>query len=214
MKTAILTYGKQGQARRPGPCQSVSTCDRVSARCESARRPQHRQTSAGSTPCRTRTALRRAERNAVSFPQAEQVVWVSTRSRATEPDVIRGRAWPCSPYIVSARLNCLSAKKSCSPAVQMNSAPQSTHLRDLSWNSIGRHLVLDHAGALFRFASELFSVPLPRQCLLGLTLITRLQIEGVLLDVLDDVFLLNLSLKPTEGALIDSPSCSLTSATP
>jgi hypothetical protein len=98
-------------------------------------------------------------------------------------------------------LNCLSAKKSCSPAVQMNSAPQSTHLRDLSWNSIGRHLVLDHAGALFRFASELFSVPLPRQCLLGPTLITRLQIEGVLLDVLDDVFLLNLSLKPTEGAL-------------
>ena len=56
-------------------------------------------------------------------------------------------------------------------------------------------------GALFRFASELFSVPLPRQSLLGPTLITRLQIEGVLLDVLDDVFLLNLSLKPTEGAL-------------
>jgi hypothetical protein len=34
----------------------------------------------------------------------------------------------------------LSAKKSCSPAVQMNSAPQSTHVRDLSWNSIGSTL--------------------------------------------------------------------------
>jgi hypothetical protein len=34
----------------------------------------------------------------------------------------------------------LSAKKSCSPAVQMNSAPQSTHASDLSWNSIGSTL--------------------------------------------------------------------------
>jgi len=83
----------------------------------------------------------------------------------------------------------------------MNSVPQSTHLRDLSWNSIGRHLVLDHAGALFRFASEFLSVPLPRQSLLGPALVTRLQIEGVLLDVLDDVFLLNLPFEPAEGAL-------------
>jgi hypothetical protein len=34
----------------------------------------------------------------------------------------------------------LSAKKSCSPAVQMNSVPQSTQLSDLSWNSIGPYL--------------------------------------------------------------------------
>src|SRR5689334_14023933 len=33
-------------------------------------------------------------------------------------------------------LNCLSWKKSCSPAVNTKSAPQSTHLRTLSWNSI------------------------------------------------------------------------------
>ena len=33
-------------------------------------------------------------------------------------------------------LNCLSWKKSCSPAVKMKSAPQSTHFRTLSWNSI------------------------------------------------------------------------------
>lgn len=33
-------------------------------------------------------------------------------------------------------LNCLSWKKSCSPAVKTKSAPQSTHFRTLSWNSI------------------------------------------------------------------------------
>src|SRR5437870_8716956 len=35
-------------------------------------------------------------------------------------------------------LNCLSWKKSCSPAVKTKSAPQSTHFRTLSWNSIER----------------------------------------------------------------------------
>jgi hypothetical protein len=35
-------------------------------------------------------------------------------------------------------LNCLSKKKSCSPAVKTNSAPQSTHFKTLSWNSM-RH---------------------------------------------------------------------------
>jgi hypothetical protein len=34
-------------------------------------------------------------------------------------------------------LKFLSAKKSCSPAVQMNSVPQSTQCSVLSWNSIG-----------------------------------------------------------------------------
>jgi hypothetical protein len=47
----------------------------------------------------------------------------------------------------------LSAKKSCSPAVQMNSVPQSTQCSDLSWNSIGptshSHL-LGHAGEVVR----------------------------------------------------------------
>ncbi len=84
----------------------------------------------------------------------------------------------------------------------MNSAPQSTHLRDLSWNSIGRHLVLVAiSGALFRFSPDLLAITLSRQRLLGPTLVTRLQIEGVLLDVLDDVFLLNLALESAEGAL-------------
>jgi hypothetical protein len=86
----------------------------------------------------------------------------------------------------------------------MNSAEQSTHLRDLSWNSIGRHLVLvDRArrGLLLGFAPQLLTVPLSGQCLLGPTLVTRLQVERVLLDVLDDVFLLHFPLEPSEGAL-------------
>src|SRR5687767_8483760 len=55
--------------------------------------------------------------------------------------------------------------------------------------------------ALLRFAPELLSVALPGQSLLGPALVTRLQVERVLLDVLDDVFLLNLTLEATEGAL-------------
>jgi hypothetical protein len=91
----------------------------------------------------------------------------------------------------------LSAKNCCSPAVQMNSVAQSTQLRILSWNSIGRYLV---GVGLLRFAAELLAIPLPRECLLGSPLVAGLQVEGMLLDVLDDVFLLDLPLEPAEGA--------------
>jgi hypothetical protein len=80
----------------------------------------------------------------------------------------------------------------------MNSAPQSTHLRILSWNSIGRYLV--ESVELTLFASELLAIPFAGEGLLRPALITRFQIEGMLLDVLDDVFLLNLPLEPTESA--------------
>jgi hypothetical protein len=84
----------------------------------------------------------------------------------------------------------------------MNSEPQSTHLRLLSWNSIGRHLVLlDRHPLLLRFPPELLAVSLSRQRLLGPTLVAGLQVERVLLDVLDDVFLLNLALEAAESAL-------------
>ena len=53
---------------------------------------------------------------------------------------------------------------------------------------------------LLRFPPELLAVPLARQRLLGPTLVTRLQVERVLLDVLDDVFLLNLALEAAECA--------------
>src|SRR5512141_2376062 len=78
----------------------------------------------------------------VSFPHAEQVVWVSTRLCIEGPALTLLARFALHPLQrFGSFLNCLSAKKSCSPAVQMNSDPQSTHLRDLSWNSIGRHLV-------------------------------------------------------------------------
>jgi hypothetical protein len=41
---------------------------------------------------------------------------------------------------------------------------------------------------LFGFAPHLFPVPFPRQRLLGAALVPGLQVEGVFLDVLDDVF--------------------------
>src|SRR5919198_2501767 len=78
----------------------------------------------------------------VSLPQAEHVVTVSTRSRATPAPA--GRAARFALQVLhrfGSFLKFLSAKNCCSPAVQMNSVPQSTHLRILSWNSIGRHLV-------------------------------------------------------------------------
>ena len=79
----------------------------------------------------------------VSLPQAEQVVWVSTRSRIEGPALARFARFALHDLQrFGSFLNCLSAKKSCSPAVQVNSAAQSTHLRVLSWKSIGRHLVL------------------------------------------------------------------------
>jgi hypothetical protein len=62
-------------------------------------------------------------------------------------------------------------------------------------------ITLRGLGALLQLAPELLSVPLPRKGLLGPTLVTWFQIEGVLLDVLDDVFLLNLALEAAEGAL-------------
>src|SRR5712692_1903704 len=54
---------------------------------------------------------------------------------------------------------------------------------------------------LFRLPSDLLAVPLPGQRLLGPTLVARLQIEAVLLDVLDNVFLLDLPLEAPKGVL-------------
>ena len=67
----------------------------------------------------------------VSRPQAEQVVRVSERTR---PPLARF-ALHCLQCLGSF-LNCLSWKKSCSPAVKTNSAPQSLHFNTLSTNSM------------------------------------------------------------------------------
>src|SRR5215471_19806008 len=77
----------------------------------------------------------------VSLPHAEQVVTVSTRSRVTAPAGRLARFPLHALHRLGSFLKFLSAKNCCSPAVQMNSVPQSTHERILSWNSIGRYLV-------------------------------------------------------------------------
>jgi hypothetical protein len=50
-------------------------------------------------------------------------------------------------------------------------------------------------------APELLAASLARQSLLRPALVTRFQIEGVLLDILDDIFLLHLPFETTKGAL-------------
>src|SRR5262247_168661 len=78
----------------------------------------------------------------VSLPHAEQLVMVSTRSRAVMAPAGRlARLALQDLHRFGSFLKFLSAKNCCSPAVHTNSAPQSTHLRIRSWNSIGRHLV-------------------------------------------------------------------------
>src|SRR5580765_4605673 len=79
----------------------------------------------------------------VSLPHAEQLVTVSTRSRPMPaPPAGRLARLALHPlHRLGSFLKFLSAKNCCSPAVQMNSAAQSTQLRILSWNSIGRYLV-------------------------------------------------------------------------
>src|SRR4029078_8393692 len=76
----------------------------------------------------------------VSLLQAEQLVVVSTRSRPTPPppppDGRAARLALQPLHRFGSFLKFLSAKKSCSPAVQTNGVPQSTQFRVLSWNSI------------------------------------------------------------------------------
>src|SRR3954470_8406652 len=93
----------------------------------------------------------------VSLPQAEQLVWVSTRSRDIPPPAGRAARLPLQAlHRFGSFLKFLSAKNCCSPAVQMNSVAQSTQLRIRSWNSIGRYLVGSatpiRAGTSFDFA--------------------------------------------------------------
>src|SRR6478672_559038 len=77
----------------------------------------------------------------VSLPHAEQWVTVSTRSLADAPAGRLARLPLHALQRFGSFLKFLSAKNCCSPAVQTNSALQSTHLRIRSWNSIGRYLV-------------------------------------------------------------------------
>jgi len=55
-------------------------------------------------------------------------------------------------------------------------------------------------GSLLRFFAALLPVSLASQRLLRPALLTGLQIEGVLLDLFDDVFLLHFALESAQGA--------------
>jgi len=79
----------------------------------------------------------------VSTPHSEQCVRVSGRSgrvactAAPSIDVDGRRRFALHLlHRLGSFLNCLSKKNSCSPAVKMNSSPQSAHIRTLSRNSI------------------------------------------------------------------------------
>ena len=67
--------------------------------------------------------------------------------------------------------------------------------------------------SLVRFFHQFLAQTLPCQRLLRPALVTRFQVEGMLLDVLDDVVLLHLALKRRSTLSIDSRSRTLTSAT-
>jgi hypothetical protein len=54
---------------------------------------------------------------------------------------------------------------------------------------------------LLGFATNLLAAPLAGQRLLGSALVPGFQVEAMLLDVLDDVFLLNLPLEAAQGVL-------------
>ena len=100
----------------------------------------------------------------VSLPHAEHWVCVSTRLETDGPALTRlARLALHALQRLGSFLNCLSAKKSCSPAVQMKSDPQSTHANDLSWNSVGRHPALPPGPAPVGLPAEAF----PRRLVYG-----------------------------------------------
>jgi hypothetical protein len=71
----------------------------------------------------------------VSVPQAEQLVRVSDRTA----ELPAARLVLHCLQRFGSFLNCLSWKKSCSPAVNTKSLPQSLHFRILSTNSMAFH---------------------------------------------------------------------------
>ena len=67
-------------------------------------------------------------------------------------------------------------------------------------------------GRLVRFAPLLLAQSLPRKRFFGPAFLARLHVEAVLLDFLDDVFLLHLALKTAQGifqrfTLLDDDFC-------
>jgi hypothetical protein len=92
------------------------------------------------------------------MPQAEHVVRVSARTR---PPLARF-ALHCLQCLGSF-LNCLSWKKSCSPAVNTNSAPQSLHFSTLSINSMA--VFPKNRDLKSEIGHDHESLPVPSPCL-------------------------------------------------
>src|SRR5262249_10587619 len=63
------------------------------------------------------------------------------------------------------------------------------------------HRSLPRRDRSLQLSPELLAIALARECLFRPPFVTRFQIEGVLLDVLDDVFLLNFPFESAECAL-------------
>ena len=139
----------------------------------------------------------------VSRPHCEQTVLVSVLPAL---DVPACRLPLHALQRLGSCLKFMSWKKCCSPAVKTNSAPHSEHLRIRSWNSAitptwfprtgcGADRVEACPPVLFDFPARLFPVPLTGQGTLDPLFLSRLQVEGVSLDLLDDVLLLDLSFE-------------------
>jgi hypothetical protein len=87
--------------------------------------------------------------------------------------------------------------------------------RGINRNNLNPDLVADCSALFFEYEKKragssiklvllftsLLAIPLTRQCFLDATLFTGLQVVGVTFDFLDNVFLLNLPLKPAERIL-------------
>ena len=91
-----------------------------------------------------RAALRRPERHRRVLAARRARVCVSTRFEHGGPALTRlARLALHALQRLGSFLNCLSAKKSCSPAVQMNSDPQSTHVKTCPGTPSVATLVVD-----------------------------------------------------------------------
>src|ERR1700720_4963883 len=91
-----------------------------------------------------------------------------------------------------------------------NRNPNNSALRGLILGSAAPSR--DEEGGLVRFAPLLLAQSLPRKRFFGPAFFARLHVEAVLLDFLDDVFLLHLALKTAQGifqrfTLLDDDFC-------
>ena len=70
----------------------------------------------------------------------------------------------------------------------------------LRWTAFSQQLLDSPLSGLVRLAALLLARTLTRQRLLGAAAIAWLQVERMLLDILDDIFLLHLPLEATKRA--------------